>query len=92
MEDSVHEAAVLLLKKVRPAVAAIENRKERARVTDALLSAIKGPNVMGDIMAATRHSAQRAQDASSRTNYEKVCADQKAEYDARNPHKAKKEV
>ena len=92
MEDSVRDAAVLLLKKVRPAVAAIENRKERARVTDALLSAIKGPNVMGDIMAATRHSAQRAQDASSRTNYEKVCADQKAEYDARNPHKAKKEV
>ena len=92
MEDSVRDAAVQLLKKVRPAVAAIENRKERARVTDALLSAIKSPNVMGDIVAATQQIARRAQDASSRTNYEKVCADQKAEYDARNPHKAKKEV
>lgn len=85
------DAAVELLRKVRPAVAAIQDRSERARVTDALLGAIRGRNVAGDIMRAAQDHARKTADAAAKTNYETICARQKAEYDARNPHKVKKE-
>lgn len=80
-----------LLKKVRPAVAAIQNRAERARVVDALLSTIQGPDVMSGIVQAARDSAQKAADTARRTSYETACAEAQAAYAARNPHKAGKE-
>ena len=95
MEDvcgnpAAKDAAILLLKKVRPAVAAIQDPNERAHVTDALLSAMKGPDVMGDIMKATQTSAMKAADA--HRTYDDICKEQKEAYDARNPHKNKEVV
>lgn len=90
--DTARDSAVALLKAVRPAVASIQNRAERARVADALLAAVQGPGRMEDILRATQLGAQKAADAAGKTNYEQVCADQKAAYDARNPHKNHKEV
>lgn len=86
-EGPVRDAAVELLKRVRPAVASIEDKKARARVTDALLSAIKGENTMSAIAHAAKDSAQAAADKSRKSTYEQVCAEAQAAYAARNPHK-----
>ena len=92
MSSAAKDAAMELLKKVRPAVAAIQDRTERARVVDALLSTIKGPNMVGSIMTAAQDSARRASKEAKRTNYEKICTEAENAYAARNPHKMKKEV
>lgn len=91
MSPAAKDAAVALLKKVRPAVAAIQDKQERARVVDALLSTIKGPNTVGDIMTAAQDSARKNAEDTRRTNYQKMCEDAESAYAARNPHK-KKEV
>lgn len=76
-----------LLKKIRPAVAAIENKDERARVVDAVLSSIRSGNMGADILAATQDSAKKA--SSQRKDMSTICAEQKAAYDKFNPHKNK---
>lgn len=85
------DAAVELLKKVRPAVASIKDRTIRAKVTDALLSAIKGPDMMQDIAKATMDSARANAKQASKNTYEQICTDSEAAYAARNPHKNQKE-
>ena len=80
------DAAVELLKKVRPAVAAIEDKQARAKVTDALLSAIKGPDMMGAIAQAAMDSAKANAQKAQKTNYEQICSESEANYAARNPH------
>lgn len=85
------DAAVLLLKKVRPVVASIENKAERARVTDALLSAIKGNDMMQSIAKAAKDSAQANAQQTQKTTYEQVCLEAQNAYAARNPHKMTKE-
>lgn len=92
MSPAAKDAAVELLKKVRPAVAAIQDNKERARVVDALLSTIKGPNTVGTIMQAAQDSARKNAEETRRNNYQKMCEDAESAYAARNPHKIKKEV
>ena len=89
MSPAAKDAAVELLRKVRPAVAAIQDKRERARVVDALLSTVKGPNLVGDIMQAAQDSARKNAQEGRRTNYENMCADSESAYAARNPHKNK---
>lgn len=93
MEDEtdpmVRDAAVQMLKKVRPAVAAIQDKTERARVVDALLNTVKGTDMVGSIMRATQDSARKNAEESRRTSYEKMCAESESAYAARNPHKNK---
>ena len=89
MTGPARDAAVELLKKVRPAVAAIEDKADRAKVTDALLSAIQGRDVMEDIAKAALDSAQANANQSKKTTYEQICADSSAAYAARNPHNKK---
>lgn len=89
MSPAAKDAAVELLKKVRPAVAAIKDKNERARVVDALLSTVQGHNTVGDIMQAAQDSARANSEASRRTAYEKACAEAENAYAARNPHKNK---
>ena len=86
MEGPARDAAVELLRKVRPAVAAIEDKQTRAKVTDALLSAIQGKDVMQDIAKAALDSAQANAQKTQKTNYEQICADSESAYAARNPH------
>ena len=83
------DAAVELLKKVRPAVAAIEDKQTRAKVTDALLSAIQGKDAMPDIVKAAMDSARTNAEQTKKTTYEQICADSSAAYAARNPHNKK---
>lgn len=89
MSTAAKDAAVELLKKVRPAVAAIQDKQERARVVDALLSTIKGPNTVGSIMQAAQDSARQNSEATRRTNYQKMCEESENAYASRNPHKNK---
>ena len=88
---AARDAAVELLKKVRPAVAGIEDKQTRAKVTDALLSAIQGKDVMQDIAKAAMDSAQANAQKTSKTTYEQVCADAQSAYAARNPHTKKED-
>ena len=86
------DAAVELLRKVRPAVAEIKDKAERARVTDALLSAVKGPDSMAAIAQAATDAAKANAGRTAANTYEKICADSLEAYAALNPHtKPKKE-
>ena len=89
MTGPAKDAAVELLRKVRPAVAAIEDKQTRAKVTDALLSAIQGKDVMQDIAKAALDSARANAEQAKKTSYEKICADSSAAYAERNPHTKK---
>ena len=86
MTGPAKDAAVELLRKVRPAVAAIEDKQTRAKVTDALLSAIQGKDVMQDIAKAALDSARANAEQAKKTSYEQMCADAESAYAARNPH------
>ena len=83
------DAAVELLKKVRPAVAGIQDKAVRAKVTDALLSAISGKDAMPEIVKAAMDSAQANAEQTKKTTYEQMCADAESAYAARNPHMKK---
>lgn len=89
MDSAAKDAAVAVLRKVRPAVAAIEDKHARAKVTDALLSAVRGKDVMGEIAKAAQDSAKAAAEKTSKNTYDTMCADSEASYAARNPHKKK---
>lgn len=89
MDAAAKDAALAVLRKVRPAVAAIEDKQTRAKVTDALLSAIKGKDVMQDIAKAALDSARANAEQTKKTSYEKICADSSAAYAERNPHTKK---
>lgn len=91
MDDAAKDAAVAVLRKVRPAVAAIEDKHARAKVTDALLSAVRGKDVMGEIAKAAQDSARGAAEKTSKNTYETMCAESEAAYAARNPHKKKED-
>jgi len=80
-----------MLRTVRPAVANIKDKEDRARVTDALLSAARAKDPMQQIAKAAQDSARAAAERSSKTTYEQTCADAENAYAARNPHKTKKE-
>lgn len=81
------DAALAIVKAMQPVVAAIQDKEVRAQVTDALLSAFRGPDVVGAIAKAAQSSARKAADGAVRTSYEQRCADSEAAYAARNPHK-----
>ena len=89
MDAATKDAAVALLRKVRPAVASIEDRQTRAKVTDALLSAVRGNDVMGEIAKAAQDSAKATQN--QKNTYDTMCTESEASYAARNPHKKKED-
>lgn len=91
MSPAAKDAAAVLLKKVRPAVAAIKDQQERSRVVDALLSTIQGPNTMGRVMEAAAAHARKAADAAQAGTFEERCRASEAAYAARNPHKKKED-
>lgn len=87
MDAAAKDAALAVLRKVRPAVAAIEDKHARAKVTDALLSAIRGKDMMSEIAKATQDSAKANQ--TRKPTYEQMCAESEAAYAAMNPHTRK---
>lgn len=66
----VRDAAAVILRKARPALAGISNGNERKAVVDALLEAITDAtaNPMGTIMQATKSAAAAAADSSTLQN------------------------
>lgn len=86
------DAALAILRNVRPAVAAIQDKKERARVVDALLKSVKD-NTMSGVLGAVQASARKkANDsASSQQKFEQGCRDLESAYASRNPHMKKEE-
>ena len=91
-DRSTRDAAAELLKKVRPAVASIQDRQTRAKVTDALLSAIQSTDAMPGIVQAAMDSAKANANQTRKTSYEQMCADAENAYAARNPHIKKEET
>ena len=85
------DAAVAILKAVRPAVAAISDAKQKAAVVDALLTSIRSADTLPAIQTAARDSAIKAHEAAGKTSYEKICEASANAYAARNPHTMKKE-
>ena len=83
------DAAVELLRRVRPAVSEIKDPGENARVTDALLSAVRGKDNMAEIARAATDAAKVNAAQTSQTTYEKMCADSLEAYAALNPHTKK---
>lgn len=83
MEDKACVSdAMDILKKVRPAVAAIKDPAEKARVTDALLSSIRGEDVTASILTATKDAATKKVKSMDR-----IVEEQQKAYDSLNPHK-----
>lgn len=85
------DAAMEIIKRVRPAVSGITDKAERAKVVDALIAGVSDHGVLGRIQQAAQDSAQQAAKASAKTSYERICEESAAAYAARNPHKMKEE-
>lgn len=83
------DAAEALLRKVRPAVAAMENKTDKARIVDSMLSIVQGKDPMPEIVKAAMDSARANAEQTKKTSYEKICADSSAAYAERNPHTKK---
>ena len=88
MEDACmnKDSIVQILKTISPAVASIKDADDRKKVTDALVSSIRGnhrENQINGIVSAAADSARNAKAISQ----EKVIAEQQKAYNARNPHK-----
>lgn len=83
-------APLELLRRMRPAVAAIPDREARARVVDALLDGLDG-GVMDQLQTAAEQNAKKALDAAKPMSFEDRCREAEAAYAARNPHKKQKE-
>lgn len=81
------DAAMELLKKVRPAVASIEDKNAKARVVDALLQSFRDPSVVSNIAKAAESSARKAAHDATPATYEQMCRESESAYAARNPHK-----
>lgn len=76
--------AIAILRRVRPAVAAIKDKHDRARVIDALMSSIRTNDQMSSILSAAKDSASRN---IAKSNPEKAIEEQQKIYNSRNPHK-----
>ncbi len=85
------DAAVELLRRVRPVVAGMKDKAERARVTDALLSAVRGNDMAQTIASAAQDSAKANADKARKTTYEQICTDSASAYAERNPHTKKEQ-
>jgi len=83
-------ASAELLRRMRPAVAAIQDREARSRVVDALLAGLDG-GVMDQLQAAAEQNAKKALDAAKPMSFEDRCREAEAAYAARNPHKKKED-
>lgn len=83
------DAALRIIKRLRPAVAALSDQEERERVANALIGAVGEPDAMTGVLHAARDSARAR--AGEKPSFEETCARQEAAYAARNPHISQKE-
>lgn len=84
-EATVTSDALTILKNARPAIAAIKDPAERMKVTDALISAVRGTDGVAAMLKAAPGAAKKNANDAATVDY----AAQQALYDQRNPHKNK---
>lgn len=89
LSAQARDAALAILRNMRPVVASIQDEHTRAMVSDALLSAFREPEKMTQIADAAASNTQRAARATGKTTFEQRCQESEAAYAARNPHKHK---
>lgn len=87
---NARDAAVAMLRAMRPVVAGISDPQTKQAVTDALLGTVRGKSLIGEIQKTTEAAAKRAADA--KAGYEKTCEDQQKAYNAINAHTKNKGV
>lgn len=90
LDKPAADAAIRILKGARPVIAAMKDPEEKRRVTDALLESVRSAaeDTGAKLLAAAASARQAAQDSQPG---EQIRA-QQAAYDARNPHRNKKEM
>lgn len=87
MPEGAAKDAAAFLQAMRAAILGVENRDQRARLADALLSGITGESaVFSTILQSAKDSAQKAAGESGKTDYQKICEAQSNAYASRNPH------
>lgn len=83
-----NDSALELLKRIRPAVAKIEDKQVRSTVVDALLATFKDSTTEKIVKAAQDNAVKNSQ---AKDSEESRRVAQQAAYDSRNPHKAKED-
>ena len=86
LDPQAKEAVLALLRQVRPAVAAIQDRDDRNRVARAILDALGGEEVLEPVLQAARDSAAQRAAAAQATPYDLACQEAQQAYNSRNPH------
>lgn len=84
------DAALRMLRNARPVIAAMKDPEEKRKVTDALLESVRA--VADDTGARLLAAAGSARQAAQDSQPEGQIRAQQAAYDARNPHRNKKEM
>ena len=75
---------------LRPALAGISDKGERARMSRAILTAM-ATDSMQDILSASGSAAKKAADASAMSSYDRACREAENAYAGRNPHMSKED-
>ena len=89
--DPAADAAVQMLRNFRPVIAAMKDPAEKRAVADALLASIRGGQTNDTGAALLAAAASTAQHRAADADPEARNRAQQAAYDARNPHRMKKE-
>lgn len=89
--DPAADAAVQMLRNFRPVIAAMKDPAEKRAVSDALLASIRGGQTNDTGAALLAAAASTAQHRAADADPEARNRAQQAAYDARNPHRMKKE-
>lgn len=88
--DKSDKTADALIKALRPAIAGISNKDERARVSKAILEAVGTKSAdYNAIFEASQKGAKASMDSSAKSSYEKRCEESQSAYAALNPHHKK---
>jgi hypothetical protein len=83
-----NDSALELLKRIRPAVAKIEDKQVRSTVVDALLATFNDTTTEKIVKAAQDNAVKNSQVTDSEESRRNA---QQAAYDSRNPHKVKED-
>lgn len=84
------DSAIQMLRMLRPAVAAIQNKEDRTRMVESLLGMVGGGS-MSQVMGAVNDTAASNAKTVNQTTYETMCAEAQSAYAARNPHTMKED-
>lgn len=85
MDGAVKDAALAILKTMRPVIAEIEDAQTKRKVVDALLTATSPKaNIVSDVMKATQEAAKSAHDA--QPDPVARIGEIQGNYNSRNPH------